>query len=467
MTNSDTVVERVTTGVPKLDAILEGGIPKNSIIFVAGLPGTGKTILCEQALFANARSHETVLYLSTLSEPVVKMLQFGQRFDFFNRDLVGRTVVYGDLGGALRTSGTDGFMACLEELVEEHRPSFMVIDSFKVLREEFDDEKAFRRFVWQVMATLATWEVTTLLVGEYSADDIREQPEFAIADGIIYLYGTEEAERQKRYLRIMKMRGTAPFAGAHSFNISDRGIDLHPRLNPAIVGEYVFSDERVGSLIAGMDDLLGGGVYESTATLITGSTGTGKTLVALSFLAAAAARGTRGMLITLEESREQVIRHCEPFGWNLRAFVEQGLIEIWHVSPSELDIDAHGAVMIEQAAVLGAKMVVIDSISAFEAAVPDPSTYQNYLWAITDYFKRSGVTILMTAELASLAGNDPVPKKVSFVADNILLLEIVQSGPERKHAISVVKMRGSDHDRFARELHISPTGISVGAPIDY
>lgn len=458
----EAVLERVTTGIAALDDILEGGIPRYSIVFIAGLPGSGKTILCEQALFANAGSLGSVLYLSTLSEPVIKMLRFAQRFSFFKSELLGKSVIYGDLGAALRKDGPDGFLEHLGNLIEEHRPELVVIDSFKVLRDEFPDDKGFRKFASSVMGTLSTWEVTALLVGEYAEEEIRQQPEFAIADGIIYMYGTEETSHQKRYLRVMKMRGTAVFAGEHSYEIRENGITVYPRMNPEVVGEYVFSDLRSKSAIAGLDELLAGGPYQSTATLLAGGTGTGKTLVALSFLVAAASAGDPGLLITLEESPEQVIRNCEAFGWRVREFVDAGLIKILHVSPSELDIDAHAVEVQNAASLVKPRMVVIDSISAFEAALGKTGKYESYLWAITDYFKRTGVSLLMTMELVSMTNPDFASKKISFVTDNIVLVGMKQHGAERRRWISALKMRGSAHDNSIHEMKIESGQISIG-----
>ncbi|MEX2226841.1 MAG: ATPase domain-containing protein [Dehalococcoidia bacterium] len=455
-------LDRVTTGVDSLDDILEGGIPQYSIVFVAGLPGTGKTILCEQALFANAR-HGTCLYMSTLSEPVMKMLRFGQRFEFFDSTALGHDVIYSDLGASIRRGGADGFLAELERLVQEHRPSFIVIDSFKVLREEFDEDRAFRKFAADLMAMLSTWEVTSFLVGEYSERDIRERPEFAIADGIIHLYGTEESLRQKRYLRIMKMRGTSVFSGEHYFDISTNGVTVYPRMNPEVVGEYAIPEGRIGSAVIGLADMMSGGVERSTVTIITGRTGSGKTIVALSMLVSAARAGLPALLLTLEESPAQISRNFRSFGWEVDSLREHGLLDVLHVSPSEVDLDAHAVLLKERAERIQAKVVVIDSITSFQAAVPDEQKYTGYLWAIADYFKRSGVAVLMTNELTS--GDSFVERKVSFVADNIVSLAFSQRGAERIRTVSVLKTRGSPHENVARELLIAQDKVSVGEPV--
>jgi len=459
-------LERVSTGVERLDEMLDGGIPRYSTVFIAGLPGTGKTILSQQALFANARQGRTGLYLSTISEPPIKVLRFLQGLTFFDPDLFGRKVIYGDLGSPLRSGGPQEMAKALDTMVREYRPELLVIDSFKALRDTIRDILAFREFTNDIAIRLAAWEVTALLVGEYSETDAHEGPEFAIADGIIYLYGTEEAEKQKRFLRIIKMRGTSFYAGEHYFDITKDGIAIFPRLAPQVVGEYAAPTRRVGSAIEGFDDMLGGGLYEATSTMISGSTGSGKTLVAMSFAVASARQGRPVLYVSFEESAQQVARNSEGLGWGVAQLQRQGLLEILHVSPSELNIDRHAYVIMERARSLGARMVVIDSITAFQAAVPDPAKYQSYMWAINDHFKRAGVTILMTTEVAGILGPLEISaQRVSFVADNVIFLRYIEIDGEIAHGVGVLKMRGSQHDRHLRELIIDPPRIAVGRPL--
>jgi len=460
-------LERLTTGIEKLDQILDGGIPQYSVVFVAGLPGTGKTILAQQTLFANAQEGRSSLYLSTISEPPIKVLRFLQTFTFFDPKLFGTKVIYSDLGGRLRTDGPAGILRELDRLVRDHRPAVVVIDGFKALRDTIPDLLVFRGFTSDIAVHLSAWEVTSLLVGEYGGEDIRKDPEFAIADGIIYLYGTEEAEKQQRYLRVMKMRGTSYYAGEHFFDISHDGITVYPRMIAQVTGEYAIPGARIGSAIEGMSDMLGGGVYGSTTTLISGATGSGKTLLALSFLLDVARKGEPALLVTFEEGAEQLIRNAEAFDWQLADLVAQGLIDIMHVSPAELNVDRHAFVVRERADRLGAKIVAIDSISAFEAVVPDQAKYQSYLWAINDYFKRNGVTVIMTAESRSpFEAMEISSRAVSFVADNIIFVRYVEIAGEIKRVVGVLKMRGSRHDRYLRELIVDPPRLAIGMVLE-
>jgi circadian clock protein KaiC len=218
-------------------------------------------------------------------------------------------------------------------------------------------------------------------------------------------------------------------------------------------------------VIGGLNRMLSGGIFESTSTLIAGMTGAGKTLTALSFLVAGARKKKPGLLVTMEESPMQIVRNSESFGWGVEELMAKGLIEIQHVSPSELDIDRHAAEIRQRADKQGSKVVVIDSISALETSAPSADKYRSYLWAINDHFKRTGVTTIMTAESARLfEAHEFAPQHVSLFADNIILLRSIEVEGENKRIISVPKMRGSPHDRFARELIIDAPKITVGPP---
>lgn len=456
--------ERITTGAVRLDQILDGGIPRYSVVFVVGLPGTGKTILSQQALFANAHVGRTGLYLSTISEPPIKVLRFLREFSFFDPHLFGTRVIYGDLGSSLRSDGAVGLVAKLDQLVRDHRPELVVIDSFKAIRDAIADPLRFREFTLDIAIRLSAWEITSFLVGEYSEADIHEGSEFAIADGIMYLYGTEEAEQQKRYVRVIKMRGTAYFAGEHYFEISTNGIIVYPRMAPVVTRGHAVEETRLGSCVEGLTAMLHGGLRSATATLISGATGTGKTLVALSFLVDAAKRGLPGLMVTFEESPTQIARDAAAFGWNnVDDLIKRKLLDIYHVSPSELNVDRHAFEVRDRADRLGAKLVLLDSISAFEATVPDVAKYQSYIWAINDYLNCRGVSTIMTAEARGPFESMEVSTRgVSYIADNIIVLRYVEVGSQIKRIVGVLKTRGSHHDSMLRELIIDAPRIAVG-----
>ena len=198
-------MERLSTGNVRLDTVLGGGLVSNTITLVIGTPGTGKTILAEQCLFANATHERPGLYLSTVSEPFDKLLRYGQSHDFFDTAALGRSVFYDDLGDALHQHGLPAVLERLDTLIKAHRPGIVVIDSFKALRVFASTDAEFRRFLHELAARLSVLAVSSLWVGEYGPDEATDSPEFAVADAVIGLETRRTAERAGRYLSVRKL----------------------------------------------------------------------------------------------------------------------------------------------------------------------------------------------------------------------------------------------------------------------
>lgn len=457
-------MQRLATGIATLDALLLGGIPEGATVLVAGGPGTGKTILAHQMLFANAGPDSTCVYMTTLSEPMAKVLRFQQEFSFFDVAKVQRSLVYQDVGSALRQGGPARMMELVDEILRRHTPRLVVIDSVTTLAEMLPSFPEARAFMVDLSLRLATWGCTTLLLAEYREDQIDVRPESAIADGIIYLSGMEERRQQRRVLRILKMRGTAYPGGENGFQIGEAGIDLYPRLHPNVADQRYarFDEERLATGVPGLDDLVGGGLPRGTATIVSGPAGSGKTLVAASFAAAGLAREEPALLVAFEEEPGQLAANACRVGIAFEPGLRGGLLDILHVSPIELDVDAHIYGIQRATERLGARRLVVDSISAFEIGMRDKVKFTDHIWAMTDHFKSRGVTVMMTHEL--LGGGTPdvvTTHGVSFVADNLLQISNIVNGRESRRLIRVLKMRSSEHITGWRELHIGRDGLAV------
>jgi circadian clock protein KaiC len=266
---------RLRSGRPRLDGILDGGVPENAITLVVGLPGSGKTILAEQYVFANATPEQPALYLSTVSEPFEKLIRYGQTLSFFDAEAIGRSVFYEDLGTVLNVDGLPGVLEKTAALIKERRPSIMVIDSFKAL-SAYGDDAELRPFLHELAGRLTAAPLSSFWIGEYKEDEIGNSPEFAIADAIISLTTTRTAQREGRWLRIMKLRGSDFAPGQHAYRLSADGLDVFPRLaDVPDVGGYAFNGHRVSSGIAALDAMLADGYQPGTSTLCAGPSGTG------------------------------------------------------------------------------------------------------------------------------------------------------------------------------------------------
>ncbi|MBO8128877.1 MAG: circadian clock protein KaiC [Peptococcaceae bacterium] len=461
-------MDKLITGIKNLDYILGGGIPVYSLNIVSGSPGSGKTIFIQNIIFNSARAGLKSLYLTTISESQFKMVRHLQGFEFFSDDLLGEKVIYGDFGAVLRKQGTDKGLEYLTQLIKKHLPNIVVIDSFKAIRDVFPDERTFRAFVFDLAAALSIWEVTAFLVGEYEEKELTLLSEFAVADGIFHLYGQEEKRFQKRYIRILKMRGTNFEQGEHLFQISPVGIEVYPRMKPEGKElQYEVKPGRKGFGIPGLDEMLCGGLSEGTITLISGGTGTGKTTFALKFLLEGAEKGEKGIFLSFEEPAAQLQNTARHLGFEIDKYLAEGRLGIEFISPVELDVDRHGFEILDMIREKKVERFVIDSISSFESSVSDIQKYKDYLWAIGQQLKRRHISTIFTA-----VNEDPflpliVSKAhISLITDNIIILRYVEDDSSIKKVLGILKTRGSDHDKALREYEITPNGINILGKLD-
>lgn len=456
-------MDKLITGIKNFDYILDGGIPVYSVNIVSGNPGSGKTIFVQNIIFNNARNGLKSLYLTTISESQFKMVRHLQGFEFFSDDLLGDKVIYGDLGAVLREQGTDKALEYLTQMIKKHLPNIVVIDSFKAIRDLFPDEKTFKAFVFDLAAALSIWEITVFLVGEYEEQELTLLSEFAIADGIFHLYGQEEKRFQKRFIRILKMRGTSFEQGEHLFQINPVGIEVYPRMRPE--GKelrYEVKPGRKGFGIPGLDEMLFGGLSEGTITLISGGTGAGKTILALKFLLEGAEKGEKGLFLSFEEPAAQLQNIARHLGWEIDKYLAQGLLDIEFISPVELDVDKHAFEILDMTREKKVERFVIDSISSFENSVSDIQKYKDYIWAISQQLRNRHINTIYTAANADLFSSLIVSKtQISLITDNIIILRYVEDDSRIKKILGILKARGSNHDKALREYEITPGGINI------
>jgi len=330
------VTERLSSGQPRLDAILNGGLPTNAINMVIGAPGSGKTILTEQYIFRNATVERPALYLATVSEPFDKIIRYAQNLEFFDANAIGTRVIYEDLGQALRDQGLSGVLSRVDALIKEHHPGLVVIDSFKALHAFAADQGEFRRFLHDLAGRLTALAASSFWVGEYDAADSSEAPEFAVADAIIALGTTRVSERQTRILQIRKLRGSGFAAGEHAYRISAAGLDVFPRLaDPIEASDYALGTKRQSTGVEALDTLLADGYWPGSTTLVCGPSGVGKTLLGLHFIFQGAKAGQPGVIATLQENRIQLSRIVDGFGWSL----DQPGVHLMARSPVDVYID--------------------------------------------------------------------------------------------------------------------------------
>jgi circadian clock protein KaiC len=463
-------IERLSTGNRELDSILGGGFPAQSVNIVAGGPGTGKSILTLQTLFHHARSGKKVIYFTTVSEPAIKLIRYMQQFEFFDQGLVDENVFFFDLGSSARAQGIDRALEVCLEQIETRLPDMVAIDSFKALHDLVLEPDQARAFVYDLAVNLSAFQTTSFLVGEYYDEDIRRYPEFFVADGIVYLSLERENLRASRQMEVLKLRGASPVQGRHFFDLTSSGIAVYPRVRAPEERDGEDEDVELPRLavgVLGLDEMLGGGIPALSATLIEGGTGTGKTLISLSFLVEGARRGEPGLLFTMEESRAQILRMAAARDWNLRDLEHQGLLRVVYTSPVELAGDALLQDAKNLIVELGAKRAAIDSLSSLNLSIASEGRFKELVFALVKTFRAMGTTVFLTNEIPELLGSAALTGHgVSSIADNIIMLRYVEVDSGLKRAISVLKMRGSAHEMQLREFVIGSKELKVSSPFE-
>jgi len=463
----DSRLKRLSTGNPELDDILGGGIPENSINVLMGEPGSGKTILAEQLMFANAAAgagdeERSILYLTTLSEPLDKVIKYLQQFRFFDAARIGGVIMYDGLGDELAEKGVAALLPRVKDAIKTLSPKIIVIDSFKAIHDLTTSTQEIRLMLHEVAALLTAYDTTVILVGEYRHDDIATYPEFAVADGIIELARNALGTRDERYLRVLKLRGSSYHQGSHAFDITTAGLKVYPRLvSPVAAAPYEAVLSRVPSGIPGLDPMLTGGLWAGSATLVAGPTGSGKTTAGIQFIVEGLRQGEQCLLVNFQENPTQLAHQIERIGGDLGDDAHR-LLDLLYYSAVELPIDSIVVSIFQTLSRKAIRRVVIDALGDLAIAASDATRMHNYIYALVQHFAVMGVTSLLTLETdPPVMASDETHGRLSHMTDNIVFVDIGMKDRVFERTLRIAKARGTAHDLQARELRIDSRGLRV------
>lgn len=477
------VLRNLPTGVPGLDAVLGGGLPEFSFNMLAGGPGAGKTTLAQQILFANATPERPALYFTVLGEPTVKMLRYQRQFSFFRPELIGSAVQFINLSQEILTGDLNAVLQRMTAEVERLTPGIVVVDSFRTIRPgvmsdgpsdaaepAVSPEMTLDQFVQQLALHLTSWEVTSVLIGEYTEPEQR-QPLFTIADGILWLTQATDRNSVVRKLQALKVRGQAQMPGLHTFRITDDGLQVFPRIpeqQANRVAKHATGATRLSSGVPGLDAIMGGGIPAGDALILAGPTGAGKSTFGMLFAAEGLKRGESVVVAGFEEYPEAYLGRLRAFDVDPDAMIAANKLRISYLRPLDLSVDEVLADILTNVRETGATRVVIDSLTGFEIALAPTfrEDFRESLYRLVGALTATEVTVFMILESVSMSPDlGFTGEQVSFITDDIIVQRYVEINGALEKLLAVVKMRRSKHSLEFRKYQISATGAAVGEPL--
>lgn len=467
--SSKVSINRLSTHVPGLDEVLGGGLPEFSFNLIAGQPGCGKTTLAHQIMFALATPERPAIYFTVLGEPPLKMLRYQQQFDFFDGTALNNRIRFVSLTEEAVGGDLDRVLARIVEEVATHNPALVFVDSFRsvVVANENVGKPAtsLQLFVQQLGMLMTSWQATTFLIGEYF-NEVDANPVFTVADGLIWLRQSVQRNSMVRKMEIMKMRGQPTLPGLHTFRIDHTGVRLFAPANVvATKGQVAAVVAHEGRALLGvpvLDEMLGGGLPRGYSLLVAGPSGSGKSILAASFLSEGVRNGETGVVAAFEQHpnrfRDQTLG-------NLISTGKVGLIDS---RQPDLSIDEILLLIITEVKRLGATRVVLDSLTGFELGLAPTfrADFRESLLGLVTALARAGVTVLMTSELEDRYTDLRFsPYGAAFLTDAIIVQRYIEVDSQLLRVMAVVKVRASKHSNDLRQYTIGNGGIEMGTTL--
>ncbi len=464
-------VEKLPTGVPGFDHITDGGLPKGRGTLVAGTAGSCKTILALQFLHAGITDYGQHGVFVTFEEHPKKIKKNVESFGWDLQQLEEQgKLAFVDMspvpGRILVETGDFDFaplLARIEHAVKNVNAQRVCIDSLNALFQQFFDASIVRREMLRLAAMLEDIGVTAMVTGERT-DEFGEISKFAVeefaSDNVIVLRNILEDERRRRTIEVLKYRGASHYKGEVPFTTSSQGIEILPLSKIQLTQES--NAERTSTGVPDLDEMCEGGFFADSVILVSGATGTGKTLLSSTFLHEAANNDQRTLYFAFEESRAQLLRNA--IGWNkdFQTLEEKGLVRIIACYPESLGLEDHLLKIKKAIEEFKPTRAVVDSLSAMER-VATLRSFREFIIGLTSHLKEKRCTTLLTATTSSLMGGSSVTEaNISTITDTIILLRYAEIMGEMRRGITVLKMRGSQHDKGIREFNIDSKGMHIG-----
>lgn len=462
-------VQKILTRIEGFDDISHGGLPQGRTTLVSGTAGTGKTLFALQFLFHGIIHFDESAVFVTFEESPTDIIKNALSCGWDLQQLMDAGKLF-ILDASPDPEGQDiagefDLSALIERIqyaISKYQAKRVAIDSVTAIFHQYDAATVVRREIFRLSARLKQIGVTTVMtterIDEYGAVARFGVEEF-VSDNVIVVRHVLEGERRRRTLEVLKLRGTSHMKGEYPFTITDDGINIFPL--GAMQLTQRSSNTRVSSGVSRLDEMCGGGFFKDSIILVTGATGTGKTMLVSKFLENACKNGDRAILFAYEESRAQLSRNAFSWGIDFEAMEDQGLLKILCAYPESAGLEDHLQQIKSEIAEFKPSRISIDSLSALARGVSN-NAFRQFVIGVTGFAKQEEITGFFTNTTDHFLGSHSITEShISTITDTILMLQYVEIRGEMSRAINVFKMRGSWHDKGIREYVISEHGPQI------
>lgn len=467
-------LEKLETGIPGFDHVAKGGLPKYRTTLVSGTSGSAKTVFAIQFLAGGIERADGGGVFVTFEESPedIRKNMAGLGWDISRWEQEGKWA-FVDASpqpeeAAIITGSYDlgALLARIEHAIQKVGAQRVSLDSLGAIFSKFEDSAAIRGELFRIAAALKKLNVTAIMTAErldeYGAVARHGVEEF-VADNVIILRNVLEETKRRRTIEILKFRGTSHQKGEYPFTvIPGDGIIVIPL--SAIELKQQSSTVRITSGNSELDKICNGGFFRDSITLLSGATGAGKTLMVAEFINGGATNGERCLLFAFEESREQLTRNATGWGVDFEQMEKDGKLKVICDYPEAAGLEDHLISMKKMIEEFKPNRIAVDSLSALER-VSTIKGFREFVIGLTAFIKHHEVAGLFTATTGSLMGGTSVTEAhISTITDSIILLRYVEMYGEMQRGITVLKMRGSMHDKDIRRFNIDGEGMHIGEP---
>ncbi|WP_280151061.1 ATPase domain-containing protein [Piscinibacter sp. XHJ-5] len=456
------VLERLPTGIPGLDVVLGGGFFRAGVYIVQGQPGSGKTILANQICYSHVAAGGSAVYMTLLAESHSRMLQHIRSLSFFEERAIPDRLCYLSAFHDLEAEGLKGLVAVLRREMRARRVGVLVLDGLVAAAEAAETDRDLKKFIHELQTSAVFHGCTVFLLTSGSPQ--RVNAEHTMVDGIIELEDRLYEARAERAIQVRKFRGAGSLRGRHPFRITDDGLQIFPRIEALFSRPPESAAERraLTTGVSSLDALIASRGYPAaSATVVVGSSGTGKTTLGLHFLSQSTT-DEPGLLFGFFESPARVRAKARAFGFDFEELESAGALKlVWH-SQGEHMMDELGHRLLAEVAQRGVKRLVIDGLSGFFESAVHPERTNRFFSCLVNELRERGVTVLMTLETRDVVSHVVyAPYGISGFVDNLLFLRFVEDNGRVKRLLTITKMRDTDFDVGMREVRIGSHGMLI------